>query len=444
MRIPNRHWQRLYVGLTAAALLISGAFVFGPHVVRIFAQATDPATVAPTDPSVLDLNSQIAERRKKIEELNQQAKAFEDTVRAKEGEVFSLTSQLSLLDTQASETKITIERTNAELDATQLETQVIGKKLEEKNAQIADKREQLSDLLRHLYRERQRSLLEVAVVDKSFAEFFSSIQFLTQIQADVQSGLDSLVALQQDLQVNQEELTNKQQELTEKKGQLQSQQESLDQQSQYKQDLVDQTQQSQQKFESLLDSIRNEANSVDAEIATLEDRVRKQLGEQNPNGDPKLGSGPLAWPVDSSIGISAYFHDQSYPFRCTSSTQKSCIGEHSGIDIRAAHGTPVHAAADGYVAIARRLDWIRNAAGQIVSPAYNYITIIHGDGISTVYGHLSSVKVVEDTYVKKGDIIGLSGATPGTAGAGLWTTGPHLHFEVRKDGIPVDPLGYLQ
>jgi murein DD-endopeptidase MepM/ murein hydrolase activator NlpD len=68
--------------------------------------------------------------------------------------------------------------------------------------------------------------------------------------------------------------------------------------------------------------------------------------------------------------------------------------------------------------------------------------IIHANGLATLYAHMSRLDVVQDQYVTRGQVIGLSGGRAGSPGAGF-STGPHLHFEVREDGIPVDPYKYL-
>jgi murein DD-endopeptidase MepM/ murein hydrolase activator NlpD len=134
--------------------------------------------------------------------------------------------------------------------------------------------------------------------------------------------------------------------------------------------------------------------------------------------------GDFLWPVPSHV-INATFHDPDYPFKN--------VMQHSGIDIRASQGTPVHAAASGYVATAKKCT---------LASCYSYVLVIHTESLSTLYGHLSAIYVTPNQFVTKGDIIGLSGGTPGAVGSGPFVTGPHLHFEVRLNGIPVNPLNY--
>jgi murein DD-endopeptidase MepM/ murein hydrolase activator NlpD len=98
---------------------------------------------------------------------------------------------------------------------------------------------------------------------------------------------------------------------------------------------------------------------------------------------------------------------------------------HEGIDIAAAEGTPIHAAASGRVVYAGWMDGYGNL-----------VAIDHGGGLSTAYAHQSSIATGVGQTVSQGQTIGYVGCTG-------HCFGPHLHFEVRVDGAPVDPLGYL-
>ena len=98
---------------------------------------------------------------------------------------------------------------------------------------------------------------------------------------------------------------------------------------------------------------------------------------------------------------------------------------HTGIDIGVSYGTPIHAAASGQVIYA---GWMEGYG--------NLVFIDHGRGISTGYAHQSSIAVSNGQSVTQGQVIGYVGCTG-------HCFGPHLHFEVRVNGTPVDPLGYL-
>jgi len=130
----------------------------------------------------------------------------------------------------------------------------------------------------------------------------------------------------------------------------------------------------------------------------------------------------FVWPVEPRA-VTAYFHDPSYPKRW---------GEHDAVDIRAKQYTEIQAPANAYVFQAKD-----NGLG------YSYIILAHKNKLMTVYGHVTEILVKPGTVVKQGDVIGLTGGTPGTKGAGWQTTGPHLHFEVWQNGEPVDPLDHL-
>ncbi len=98
---------------------------------------------------------------------------------------------------------------------------------------------------------------------------------------------------------------------------------------------------------------------------------------------------------------------------------------HNGVDLAAPTGTPVYATADGLV---ERADWFSSYG--------LYISIDHGADLETRYAHMSRLAVAAGEQVKKGDVIGYVGSTGRS-------TGPHLHYEVRVDGVAVNPIPYM-
>ena len=148
-----------------------------------------------------------------------------------------------------------------------------------------------------------------------------------------------------------------------------------------------------------------------ASAATISSRSESVIASEIKSGSTGEGSGALAWPIRAKV---------TSPFGTRSR------GEHSGIDIQAKTGDPIYSA----------------APGKVISACFfasygNQVTIDHGDGLSTMYAHLSEINVTVGQVLGTQELIGLAGTT-GNA------TGPHLHFEVRINGKPTNPLNYLK
>ncbi|HVW66916.1 MAG TPA: M23 family metallopeptidase [Candidatus Peribacteraceae bacterium] len=173
--------------------------------------------------------------------------------------------------------------------------------------------------------------------------------------------------------------------------------------------------------------LQNQLSRIDAELKSKAARALIQKGLLDPStlqNSALTSSVPtFSWPAFGPIG--AGFHDADYV--------KLFGVPHEGLDIDIPQGSPVYAASDGVVFLVRD----GGATG------YSYILIGHQDGYATLYGHVSKALVKAGDEVTAHQQIALSGGTPGMHGSGPMTTGPHLHFEVIKDGVNIDPKSVL-
>ncbi len=166
--------------------------------------------------------------------------------------------------------------------------------------------------------------------------------------------------------------------------------------------------------EASLEALIQQKQAEEEARREAERRARQLAGE--PVAPVSGAPGSVMWPVSGPI---------TSPFGMRNHPVFGRFIMHAGIDIAAAEGTTIAAAATGRVILA-----------QYAGNCGNMITIDHGGGMATNYCHLSQIFVGVGQDVQRGQAIGAVGMT-GDA------TGPHLHFEVRIDGRPVDPLGYL-
>ncbi len=375
------------------------------------------------DDVVNQLNQQVSKRKADIDQLRGQMASYQAAIERKRQEAASVQNELDIADNKIAETELDIKANQLETDATDLELRRIDAQIQDESLKIMRQRGILSDYLRAIDKNDQHSNIDLLLTRPTLSDFFNDAQFLTESQRDLKRSLDEVERLKTNLETQQADASVKKAHLADIRTQLTNAQATLTEQRSAKAVLAEQLQVSQARYQYDLVQLQKEVNNANSDIAATERKLRKALDDSRLRKISGSETGWM-WPVPSMI-ITTYFHDPDYPFRY--------VFEHPAIDIRAAQGTPVRASRGGYVARAKN-------AGM----GYSYVMLVHEDGLSTVYGHVSKILVKEDTYVNQGDVIALSGGTPGTPGAGPLTTAAHLHFEVRQDGIPVNPLNYLQ
>ncbi len=391
------------------------------------AQKAAAAEVAAKSPEGLrseisDLNSDVQRKKKDMDALDAKIKKYEQAVMDKKAEATTLEDEMALIDNRIAEQQLAIDIARTEVRSLELEIGLLDKQIGEKETQMTQERGLLASLARKLYQQSfRRSLLDIMLSHSSFSEFFDEVHSMAKLQSAVDETLTKIRTLKAGLEQEKADRDAKKQDSLQRKQQLEVAKMDLEDQRALKDQILTETKSSELEYRYLIADLRNEQSQADSEISYLQ----KVLSQKMTLADRlKGGESVLSWPLVPSRGLSATFHDPEYPFRY--------VFEHPAIDIRAGQGTPVRAAAAGVVARAKN-------AGM----GYSYVMIMHNSELSTVYGHLSKITAKEDTFVERGEIIGYSGGMPGTPGAGRLTTGPHLHFETRLNGIPVDPLRYL-
>ncbi|MBI2436119.1 MAG: peptidoglycan DD-metalloendopeptidase family protein [Candidatus Magasanikbacteria bacterium] len=370
------------------------------------------------------LNQQIAEKKEKIKQLEASISEYKKQIEVKKSEAVSLSNQIAILDNYLVQTELDIQATQEKLETLSLEIESLEFSIDEKSKVIDRQKEILSELIKTIYYENNKKYIEVAAAYENFSDFYNRVHYVKNLERDLGKSAKTIRLAKEDLEDKKVQTEERKKSYEEVKKKLDNRKKDLYEQSQYKEVLLTQTKSSEATYKTLLSNLNAQYKAIENEIIHIEQEVRKKLEAQN-KFSGETNATQLSWPTQSRY-ITAYFYDKSYPYRY--------IFEHNAVDIRASHGTPVKAAASGYVARAKFCT---------TASCYAYIMLVHSDGISTVYGHLSQISVIEDQFVTRGDVIGYSGATPGTIGAGPFTTGAHVHFEVRKNGIPVNPLNYL-
>ncbi len=388
------------VALAAVALVFAGA-------------ATAPASRAET---AAELQKRLREARAKIDAAQKHKTSITDQIADLDTQLTQLEDRIGSLGDQIVAVEARLSTTRERLGVLREELRLKRLELAKAQAELAAEQDALAERVVLSYKSDDLDYIDVFLDSTSFEDLISRVGVVADLlQGDdefvagleltrnaVRSDTNAVAAREQEVADAATELQEKTDELATLRAQQQaSRADALAMRKEKRTTLVAVNQD--------LEELERQEDQLLAESAQLTGVIVGSSGSG-------VGTGHLMWPVQGTL---------SSPFGWRIHPILGYRKFHTGIDIGVGYGTPIHAADSGTVIYAT---WMGGYG--------NVVIIDHGRGISTLYAHQSRLAVGNGTRVARGQVIGYIGST------GL-STGPHLHFEVRLNGNPVDPLGYL-
>jgi len=373
--------------------------------------------------TVEELRSELKEKRAALQDAESRITKFKEDIQIKKREARTLKDQIGLIDESIDEVELSLSRTLLEIEKTELEVEEVADEIEVREAESRQQKARLAQYIRSLNDVDRQSSITVFLKYQSFAEAVQEAGVLEKLQHRGQETLVAIQLLRAELEAKRRDLVDFKDTLDSLRNRQETEQGRLTTQHESKSRILALTNEQESQYQDLLQEAQATHQESEREIRSLDELIREELRRQGIGELPSVGI--MDWPITAEFGVSCEFHCSGYPYAYL-------IGPHSGMDIPAGVGTPVKAPADGYVAR------VRDSGG----PGYNYLLLIHGDNVSTVFGHLSGFAVSEGQLITRGTVIGFTGGALGMNGAGL-STGPHLHFEVRENNRAVNARKYL-
>lgn len=378
-----------------------------------------------------ELESQIEDKEQQVSSLQQQKDNVLSAIKKLDEKYAKAQENLDTLTGQIEDKNAEIEKNSAELE-----------KAKEKEA---IQYEDMKKRIQYLYEAGNISMISVILGADDFAEALSRTENFRQLTSYDRKQLEKY-------KKTCKKIGNLEKDLKKEKSDLEEYKQSAEEEKSNIETSISKKQEEITKFEAGIDAAVMEQSDLEGELA-IQNEILKQMKEEvqsaggqessfpsneSTNSDankteqpePKpeekpdnsqsenSGSPQFTWPCPSSHNVTSPFGDRNSPTAGASSN-------HKGIDIGASSGSPIVAAAAGTVTVSTYSE----SAG-------NYVTIDHGNGFYTVYMHASA------RYVKVGQKVS-AGQQIAAVGSTGYSTGPHLHFGVMKNGVYVNPMNYL-
>jgi len=358
------------------------------------------------------LSDRIQEKQHEVESAKQKEGVLTTTIQRFSARIDGLQGEIQATQERLDRAQSSLDRQKNALLEVRNRLEGARDRLARLRSELATARRLLAARLVEIYKSDTPDALTVVLESDGFGDLLERAEFLERISDQDREITDRVTGLRDQAQQQAVQLAK-----LEQREQLAAERilQERDQIASAQNQLLssrDQLASARTDKQGVLSQVRSQKQDAMEDLASLQAEQARVAGAlQGSPGPIKQGSGQLIWPVNGPV--------------------TGVFGEvrpghlHSGIDIAVPEGTPIRAADSGRVALMG-----------YVGGYGNYTCVQHTASMSTCYGHQSSFATSNGASVSQGQVIGYSGNTGNS-------TGPHLHFEVRINGSPVDPMGYL-
>lgn len=381
------------------------------------------AVAAWTVPAGASVEERLESTRGELNEAEERKGVLTSDIEALDSEISVIEEELSVLRERESAVLAELAERQAELDRATEALRSAVRELRELRHRLQISLVELQKRLVAIYRAGTPDLVNVLLSAEGFDDLVQRAEFMSLIQSqdesvvnrvrdlrdDTRDLVEALAGARERIEAARDAVAAKQRELARTRETIEGQRSSLVA--------------TRGERQGMLDQVEAEMDELEKIEASLQQRIEQQIAASGSSSQTAAPETSTAAPTTGAPSSSGLIWPASGTF--TSPFGYRWGRMHEGIDISLAEGTAVAAAASGSVILAA------------YTGGYgNYVCVDHGGGMSTCYAHLSGYAVSVGSYVSQGQTIGYSGNTGSS-------TGPHLHFEVRIDGIAQDPMGYL-
>ena len=414
--------------LCAALVLVTGAFP-----TRVQAKSLDDLKK-----DYNELEKEIEANQKKLENIQNQQASNAEKMKLLSSQAEAISSQLDVLNSQLSVLNADIADYDREISALDKKIADAQSKIDKIDADIAATQEKISERLRATYMAGSSSWIEILLESDSISSLLLRIQLLASVTENdnkliskLEKQIEELNAAKAELDKDKKALEEKRSLLVEKKSELDSKNKTLSsKQSAYNANY--------RQISALMTSLDKSSAEYQQELqrqyrkrAAFERQIDQLVSGGSQGGDNDYyDNGEMLWPVpykNSYISAGYGYYDPEGDGTYTMHPAIDIVVRENGVNV--SYGKNIIAAQSGKVLVRGYSD----VGG-------NYITIDHGDGYRTYYGHCSKIIASAGQYVEKGEVIAYIGNTG-------YVTGPHVHFQVMqvKNGVVnrLNPLNFV-